>query len=115
VLHLTLLITLSFSIVSKLVSVSLALSGLGLNLICLVEQSVRLGNHSSSPVSLFSEVPQGSVLGPLLFAIYTSPIAHICSTYSVNQRQYADDTQLFIALSPSNKKEPSTQVITPFS
>jgi hypothetical protein len=65
-------------------------------------QSVRLGNHSSSSVSLFSGVPQGSVLGPLLFAIYTSPIAHICSTYSVNQRQYADDTQLFIALSPSN-------------
>jgi Reverse transcriptase (RNA-dependent DNA polymerase) len=65
-------------------------------------QSVRLGDYSFSPVSLSSGVPQGSVLGPLLFSIYTSPTVHICSTYPVNQRQYADDTQLFIALSPSN-------------
>jgi Reverse transcriptase (RNA-dependent DNA polymerase) len=62
-------------------------------------QSIRLGKYSSPPVSLSSGVPQGSVLGQLLFSIYTSPIAHICSTYSFNQRQYADDTQLFIALS----------------
>ena len=60
-------------------------------------QSVHLGNYSFSPVSLSSGVPQDSVLGPLLFSIYTSSIAQICSTYSVNQRQYADDTQLFLS------------------
>jgi hypothetical protein len=29
-------------------------------------------------------------------------MAHMCSTYSVNRKQYAFDTQLFIALSPTN-------------
>jgi hypothetical protein len=65
-------------------------------------QSVRIGKHSSPAVSLCCGVPQGPVLGPLLFAVYTSPIAQICLSPSINQRQYADDTQLFIALSPSD-------------
>ena len=48
---------------------------------------------------LTTGVPQGTVLSPLLFSIYTSPIASIAAAHSVSQRQYADDTQLYIALS----------------
>ena len=44
----------------------------------------------------------GSVLGPLLFTAYVSPIASIVHLYSIDQQQYADDTQLFISLSPSD-------------
>jgi len=48
-------------------------------------------------------VPQGSVLGPLLFTIFTSPINHIVNHFEIQllllQQQYADDTQLNIALS----------------
>jgi len=47
-------------------------------------------------------VPQGSVMGPILFTIYVSPIASILSSHGVNQQQYADDTQLFVFLSPSS-------------
>ena len=65
-------------------------------------QFVRLGSFTSDPVDLTCGVPQGSVLGPLLFTIYTSPISHITSSYGVNQQQYADDTQLFITLSPGD-------------
>ena len=65
-------------------------------------QYVRFGRHSSSPNTCSSGVPQGSVLGPLLFNIYTSPVAKIANSFTVSQRQYADDTQLFISLSPSN-------------
>jgi len=64
-------------------------------------QSVCIGQHSSTPALCTSGVPQGSVLGPLLFTIYTSPVSSIVNSYSVKQHQYADDTQLFISLSPT--------------
>ena len=65
-------------------------------------QSVRIGLHSSAPTVCTSGVPQGSVLGPLLFSTYTSPIAMITRSFHVCHQQYADDTQLFIALNPSD-------------
>jgi len=37
-------------------------------------------------------IPQGSVFGPLLFSIYTSPIAHIALARGIQQLQYAGDT-----------------------
>jgi len=64
--------------------------------------SVRNGRHCSSSVTCTTCVPQGSVLGPLLFTAYVSPIAGIAHLYSIDQQQYADDTQLFISLSLSD-------------
>jgi len=48
-------------------------------------------------------VSQSSVLGPIIFTIYVSPIASIVSSHGVNQQQYADDicAQFFIFLSPA--------------
>ena len=34
--------------------------------------------------------------------VYTSPIAGIASSFDVNRSQYADDTQLFVAISYGN-------------
>ena len=64
--------------------------------------TVNINNIKSSPFQLLYGVPQGSVLGPLLFILYTTPLSHIISRSSVNHKLYADDTQLFISFSPCN-------------
>jgi len=62
-------------------------------------QYVMFGDCTSIPVLCEYGVPQGSVLGPLLFTIYTSPMANVIAQFSqVYHAQYADDTQLYIAL-----------------
>ena len=53
-------------------------------------------------IYVFCWCSQGSVLGPLLFSIYTSPTAHTAQAHGIQQQQYADDTQLYVALSPNS-------------
>ena len=46
-------------------------------------QTVRLHVSSSASSSLRFGVPRGSVLGPILFTIYTIPLGEICRRHGV--------------------------------
>ena len=50
---------------------------------------------------LASGVPQGSILGPLLFVMYVSPIGQVVDTFGIQHHQYADDLMLHCALTAS--------------
>lgn len=63
-------------------------------------QTVRVNGSASSKQKLSCGVPQGSVLGPQLFTMYSSPIAQIARKHGLSVQLYADDTQLYLAFKP---------------
>ncbi|WP_419634815.1 RNA-directed DNA polymerase, partial [Thiolapillus sp.] len=64
-------------------------------------QVVTVNGIKSSPSLLTCGVPQGSVLGPILFILYTQPLSDVISHHSVSHHMFADDTELYKSDSPS--------------
>ena len=69
-------------------------------------QTVCIGDISSTPSICIYGVLQGSVLGPVLFSLYISPIGQIVSGFGVLHQQYVDDAQLYISLKISGISAP---------
>jgi len=64
-------------------------------------QSVIIDGMPSDKQKLQYGVPQGSVLGPLLFISYTKPLGDIIRRHGLQYHLYADDTQLYLAFRPT--------------
>ena len=57
--------------------------------------AVTINSLQSEHTTLHYGVPQGSVLGPVLFILYTQPLFNLVSKHAVSHHAFADDNQLY--------------------
>ena len=65
-------------------------------------QHIRIRTSSSTPSPVLCHVPQGLVLGPILFLLYTADLLQLIKRFQLIPHDYADDTQIFGSCKPSS-------------
>ena len=68
-------------------------------------QTITISGKQSRSQQLDCGVPQGSVLGPILFNVYTAALGLLLRQEKTNYSMYADDTDLYLIFKPSELTE----------
>jgi hypothetical protein len=98
--------TLDHSILLKRLDITFGVQGMALawfaSYVSDRSQSVVIGNVRSAANPLLCGVPQGSVLGPVLFSLYVQPLSDVISAHRCYFHKYADDTELSKSAPPED-------------
>ena len=91
--------TLDHSILLRRLEITFGISGNILKRFCSYVsqrfQSVIVNGSTSNPRPLLYGVPQGSVLGPVLFTLYSQSLSDVINLHNCSFHKYADDTVVF--------------------
>jgi hypothetical protein len=64
-------------------------------------QTVCIDGAKSRPAEMKFSVPQGSVLGPKFYTMYTKPVGSICRHHGLDHHFYVDDSKLYLSFKPT--------------
>ena len=62
-------------------------------------QQLKIQNYTYDAIYISFGIPQGSVLGSILFTLYTAPLSQVITEHYVEHHLYVDDTQIYICIS----------------
>ena len=65
---------------------------------------MKIGDHQSYSVTDDCGIPQGSIMGPLLFTLYSASIYDIVKAHGLRSMIYADDIQIYLTF-PAHDRE----------
>ena len=77
--------------------------------LCQCQQRVVLDGSTSSDSEVLSGVPQGTVLGPLMFLLYVNDIGNNVSSQT-SIKLFADDCLLYRAINSSSDESSSNRI-----